>query len=169
MESMTDCAFSWPISAAALALYTVYAVTGRRRRTLVVVDDVAQVVAAAVVRLADAHGVVRQVDIAVVACKQGLLARNTMREGQGVLGRGRAYKRLRRWLAGIRHRTVAKDGNTYTWASWAAGCQRVRLARQLRCLDSAKWTLRGDGRESAVFAAFPRLTVRDALEKTAHT
>lgn len=34
---------------------------------LVVVDDVAQVVAPAVVGLAHAHGVVRQVDIAVVA------------------------------------------------------------------------------------------------------
>lgn len=34
---------------------------------LVVVHDVAQVVAAAVVRLADRHAVVRQVDIAVVA------------------------------------------------------------------------------------------------------
>lgn len=36
-------------------------------RTLVVVNDVAQVVAAAVVCLAHAHAVVREVDIAVVA------------------------------------------------------------------------------------------------------
>lgn len=34
---------------------------------LVVVDDIAQVVATGVVRLADAHGVVGEVDIAVVA------------------------------------------------------------------------------------------------------
>lgn len=34
---------------------------------LVVVDDIAQVVAAGVVRLAHAHGVVGEVDIAVVA------------------------------------------------------------------------------------------------------
>jgi hypothetical protein len=34
---------------------------------LVVVDDVAQVVATRVVRLADAHGIVGEVDIAVVA------------------------------------------------------------------------------------------------------
>lgn len=39
----------------------------RRSRTLVVVDDVAQVVSTAVVRLAHAHGVVREVHIAVIA------------------------------------------------------------------------------------------------------
>lgn len=38
------------------------------KRTLVVVDDVAEMVATAVVRLAHAHRVVRQVDVAVVAC-----------------------------------------------------------------------------------------------------
>ena len=38
---------------------------------LVVVDDVAQVVAAGVVRLAHAHRVVREVDIAVVAEELG--------------------------------------------------------------------------------------------------
>ena len=40
---------------------------GRVWRTLVVLDDVAQVVAAAVVGLAHAHRVVGEVDIAVVA------------------------------------------------------------------------------------------------------
>ena len=39
----------------------------KERRTLVVVDDVAQVVAAAVVGFAHAHGVVGEVDVAVVA------------------------------------------------------------------------------------------------------
>lgn len=38
-------------------------------RTLVVVYDIAQVVPSAVMRLAHAHGVVREVHIAVVACK----------------------------------------------------------------------------------------------------
>lgn len=37
-------------------------------RTLVVVYDISQVVPAAVMRLAHAHRVVRQVDVAVVAC-----------------------------------------------------------------------------------------------------
>lgn len=37
-------------------------------RTLVIVYDVAQVISAAVVSLAHRHGVVREVDIAVVAC-----------------------------------------------------------------------------------------------------
>jgi hypothetical protein len=37
-------------------------------RTLIVVDDIAEVVAAAVVSFAHAHGVVGEVDIAVVAC-----------------------------------------------------------------------------------------------------
>lgn len=39
---------------------------------LVVLDDVAQVVAAGVVRFADAHGVVSEVDIAVVAWRGGV-------------------------------------------------------------------------------------------------
>lgn len=37
-------------------------------RTLVVVDNVTQMVASAVVRLADAHGVVGEEDIAIIAC-----------------------------------------------------------------------------------------------------
>lgn len=41
----------------------------RSGRTLVVVYDVAQVVSAAVVGFAHRHGVVREVDIAVVACR----------------------------------------------------------------------------------------------------
>lgn len=42
---------------------------GGGRLTLVVVDDVAQVVAAAVVGLAHAHRVMGEVDIAVIACE----------------------------------------------------------------------------------------------------
>jgi hypothetical protein len=38
------------------------------RRTLIVVYDIAQVMPSAVMRPAHAHGVVRQVDVAVVAC-----------------------------------------------------------------------------------------------------
>jgi len=37
------------------------------KRTLVVVHDIAEVISAAIVRLAYAHGVVGEVDIAVVA------------------------------------------------------------------------------------------------------
>ena len=76
MESMTDWAFSWPISAVAAMSAQVQA-AGRTRAcpqyrrkgqlTLVVVDDVADVVSAAVVSLAHAHRVVRKVHIAVVA------------------------------------------------------------------------------------------------------
>ena len=37
-------------------------------RTLIVVYDISEVVSAAVVCLAHAHGVVREVDVAIVAC-----------------------------------------------------------------------------------------------------
>ena len=39
----------------------------RERRTLIVVDDVTKVITSAVVGFAHAHGIVREVDIAVVA------------------------------------------------------------------------------------------------------
>lgn len=77
MESMTDWAFSWPISAAGNS--NVSATRGviekeedwersfRVSLTLIVVYDIAQVVATAVVCFAHAHGVVGEVDIAVVA------------------------------------------------------------------------------------------------------
>lgn len=80
MESMTDCAFSWPISArgrrtnvssASFEGTKVWAeaeaLSGFWGRTLVIVDDVAEVVAPAVVSLPHAHRVVRQVDVAVIA------------------------------------------------------------------------------------------------------
>jgi hypothetical protein len=41
---------------------------------LVVVDDIAQMVSAAVVRLADAHGVVREVHITVIACRETVVS-----------------------------------------------------------------------------------------------
>lgn len=41
--------------------------SGEERRTLVVVYHIAQVVSSAVVGLAHAHGVVREVDVAVIA------------------------------------------------------------------------------------------------------
>ena len=37
-------------------------------RTLIVVYDISEVVSAAIVCLAHAHGVVREVDVAIVAC-----------------------------------------------------------------------------------------------------
>lgn len=40
-------------------------------RTLVVVDNVSQMVSTAVVRLPHTHGVVREVDIAIVTCVEG--------------------------------------------------------------------------------------------------
>ena len=43
---------------------------GERRQTLVVVYNVSQMVTTAVVGLADAHRVVREVDIAVVTCRR---------------------------------------------------------------------------------------------------
>lgn len=78
MESMTDCAFSWPISASGLVRIWDFFVLdfgdeeggGERLgcgHTLVVIDDVAQVVPAGVMCLAHAHRVVGEVDIAVVA------------------------------------------------------------------------------------------------------
>lgn len=83
MESMTDCAFSCPISIERCRLLLVAKRKrksgdkrpkreferggGREKLTLVVVYHVAQVVSAAVVSLAHGHGVVREVDIAVVA------------------------------------------------------------------------------------------------------
>jgi hypothetical protein len=39
---------------------------GREQRTLIVVDDVSEVVTSAIVRFAHAHRVVREVDIAVI-------------------------------------------------------------------------------------------------------
>lgn len=76
MESITDWAFSWPISGTGgKRVWSVMVCLGGggegggrgEEVTLVVVDDVAQVVAAAVVGFAHAHGVVGEVDIAVVA------------------------------------------------------------------------------------------------------
>lgn len=58
------------------------------RHTLIVVDDVAQVVAPAVVGFAHAHRVVREVDIAVVALRVRLIAIAQSRR------RCVAYKRL---------------------------------------------------------------------------
>lgn len=70
MESMTDCAFSWPISGILLARSTECGGRGCNvgRRTLIVLYNVTQMVPTAVVSFADAHGVVCEVDIAVVAC-----------------------------------------------------------------------------------------------------
>lgn len=62
MESMTDWAFSWPISVYRMGVVSEFGDEledwGGGKYTLVVVNDVAQVVLAAVMRFADAHGVV---------------------------------------------------------------------------------------------------------------
>lgn len=72
IESMTLCAFSCPISAQ-LPLAYVHIIHSNRvqgmPRTLIVLDDIAQVIAAAVVGLAHAHGIVSEVHIAVVALR----------------------------------------------------------------------------------------------------
>lgn len=57
---------------------------------LVVLDDVTQMVTAAVVSLAHAHGVVRKVHIAVIACRCGE-ARVSGMSGGGFAG---TYKRI---------------------------------------------------------------------------
>ena len=65
MESMTDCAFSCPISAKAQHQPALESFE-EPGLTLVVVHHVPQVVSSAVVRLADTHRVVREVDIAII-------------------------------------------------------------------------------------------------------
>lgn len=76
MESITDWAFSWPISGILLARSGERdgGRQGERKdgHTLVVLDDVTQMVSTAVVSFADAHGVVREVHIAVVACRRSV-------------------------------------------------------------------------------------------------
>lgn len=67
MESMTDWAFSWPISATASARAR-SELCKVARLTLVIVDHVPQVVSSGVVCLAHAHRVVREVNIAVITC-----------------------------------------------------------------------------------------------------
>lgn len=47
---------------------------GKRRRTLIVIDDISEVVTTAVVGFADAHGVMREVDIAVIAWRRSARA-----------------------------------------------------------------------------------------------
>lgn len=70
-----------------------------KRRTLVVVHNITEVVSPAIMRLAHAHRVVRKVDIAVVACTR--LGWSTFSEkAEGISRRYRreatreAYKRL---------------------------------------------------------------------------
>lgn len=62
---MTDCAFSCPISVDQLG--SKLQQEEKMERTLVVVHNVSQMVATAVMSFTDAHRVVSEVDIAVVA------------------------------------------------------------------------------------------------------
>lgn len=68
-------------------------------RTLVIVYDISQVVSAAVVRLSHAHGVVREVDIAVIACDATSLVRTLL----CLRGGGRRLSSRRRRGGGEQH------------------------------------------------------------------
>lgn len=78
MESMTDCAFSWPISERQVSLRIVSLRKVRKKgferrrygkgtRTLVVIEDISFMVATCIVSFSDAHGVVCEINIAVIA------------------------------------------------------------------------------------------------------
>lgn len=71
MESITDWAFSWPISMIQFSIEQeggeAHVSEWEEGRTLVVVDDVSEVVASAVVGLAHTHRVMCKVHIAVIA------------------------------------------------------------------------------------------------------
>jgi hypothetical protein len=87
MESITDWAFSWPISAMRGAVSQSVergyftesakqtemddgkAIGAGDGHTLIVVDDIAKMVPAAVMGFPHAHRVVCKIDIAVVACQ----------------------------------------------------------------------------------------------------
>jgi hypothetical protein len=69
MESITDCAFSCPISASMLERKSM---RESGAQTLVIVDDVSEMIAATIMGLSNAHRVVREVDIAVVACSKSV-------------------------------------------------------------------------------------------------
>ena len=76
IESITDCAFSCPISVKMLCQHPLPSLMAYRMmvsfaRTLVVIDYISQVIPSAVVRLSHTHGVVCEVDIAVVAWRLG--------------------------------------------------------------------------------------------------
>lgn len=73
MESMTDWAFSWPISALRVSFLGQMWVGLGIGCTLVVVYDISQMIPAAVVGFPHAHGVVGEVDIAVVALNAWLV------------------------------------------------------------------------------------------------
>ena len=70
MLSMTDCAFSWPISGRQASAGAPERAEMQRTEdpTLVIVEDVPLVVSPAVVCFSHGHGIVCEVDIAVVAC-----------------------------------------------------------------------------------------------------
>lgn len=84
---------------------------------LVVVDDVAEVVSAAVVRLSDAHRVVREVDIAVVAEEFGHLHCS--------FARGCACSCGRRCRFGGRNLCSNRDGEVALSVGVAVGVQET--------------------------------------------
>jgi hypothetical protein len=70
IESITDCAFSWPISGDWVSIVG-FEGGWREERTLVVIYYVSKMVSTAVMSLPDTHRVVCKVDIAVVAWEGG--------------------------------------------------------------------------------------------------
>ena len=76
IESITDCAFSCPISVHPSPTSVSKLVEemverggkGEGEPTLIVVHDVTDMISSRIVCFAHAHGVVREVDVAVVAC-----------------------------------------------------------------------------------------------------
>jgi hypothetical protein len=64
---MTDCAFSWPISISASGSGRYQTAHRKGRLTLIVFDNISQMVSSRVVSFPDGHRVMREVNIAVVA------------------------------------------------------------------------------------------------------
>ena len=89
MESMTDCAFSWPISMG--AINKAFAIEGSRH-TLVVIDNIAQVVFAVVVCLADTHRIVGEIYIAIIAFERKSAVYSETNVAYSSLG---TYRRVR--------------------------------------------------------------------------
>lgn len=71
----------------------------REGRTLVVIDYITQMVTTSIVCFADAHGIVREVDIAVIAWFGSVLRLRSW--GRGRFALGKTYRRLCSWLADV--------------------------------------------------------------------
>lgn len=65
MESITDCAFSWPISRTYKQAFR--NIKKSRERTLVVFYDIAQMIASTIMSFSHADRVVSEIDVTVIA------------------------------------------------------------------------------------------------------